>query len=194
VAPTPDRRASHWLAAAALLILAAALLRAEGRIWWCECGEPRPWISDVWTRHCSQHLADPYTVTHISHGLLFFIVLARAAPRLDIGWRRAALVAAAAFWEVLENSPVIIERYRTETMSLDYLGDSIINSLGDILAAVLGFMLARRIGLVWSLALFAASELALLAVMRDNLTLNVLMLIHPIDAIKVWQTAGHAPM
>jgi hypothetical protein len=180
-----------WLAMAAILALTVAALRIEGRRWWCACGQPWLWVSDVWTRHCSQHLADPYSLTHISHGLIFCGVLALAARRWPAAWRLCVAVGLAAGWEVLENSSFIIDRYRQETMSLDYLGDSVANSLGDILSCAVGFVIARRLGLWWSLAVFAAMEIALLAMIRDNLTLNVIMLIHPVQTIRAWQTVGH---
>jgi hypothetical protein len=175
----------------AIAVLTVILLRAEGRIWWCACGKPWPWISDVWTSHCSQHLADPYTFSHLNHGLIFFLVFAAVARKVPMGWRLCMAVAIAAAWEVAENSAYVINRYRTATMSLDYLGDSVINSMGDIGACFLGFLLARRIGLWWTLGVIVAVEVVMLAMIRDNLTLNVLMLVWPIKAIKAWQTAGH---
>ncbi len=176
---------------AAIAALTIVLLKAEGRRWWCACGRPWPWITDVWTSHCSQHLLDPYSLTHLSHGLIFFMAFALICPGVSFAWRLCMAVAIASGWEILENSPLIINRYRTATMSLDYLGDSVGNSLGDILSCFLGFFLARRIGLVWTLALFAAIEIVLLALIRDNLTLNVLMLVYPVQAIKAWQSVGH---
>lgn len=177
-------------AIAALIVLSVILLRIEGRRWWCQCATPRVWIGDVWTSHCSQHLSDPYSLTHVSHGLIFFWALAWLAPRWPILWRLTVAVAIAAGWEVLENSPMIIERYRTATMSLDYLGDSAVNAVGDIASCALGFFIAMRLGLWLTVALFAAAEAILLLTIRDNLSLGVLMLIYPIDAIRDWQTAA----
>ncbi len=176
-------------------ILAAATLGLwlEGRIWWCECGALWPWITDVWTSHCSQHLADPYTLTHVSHGLILGGVLAWLCPSSHVLWRLCIATAIAAAWEVLENSPPIIERYRAATMSLDYMGDSIVNALGDVLACGFGFFVARRLGFLRSLFVFIASEAFLLVLMRDNLILSALMLIYPVPAIKAWQTVGHGP-
>jgi hypothetical protein len=184
-----DRR--PWLVAAVLVAATVAALHAEGRRWWCACGEPWPWITNVWTPHCSQHVADPYSLTHVSHGLIFYGVLVWAWPKGRFGWRLVIAVAFAAGWEVLENSPLIISRYRESTMSLDYLGDSVANAVGDIASCAIGFVLAQRLGLVRSIVLFAATELGLLWLMRDNLTLNVLMLIYPVEAVKHWQTVGH---
>lgn len=179
------------LAMTAILLITIVVLHVEGHRWWCKCGEPWPWITNVWSSHCSQHLFDPYSLTHISHGLIFFWALYWARGRLSFGWRLFIAVSLASGWEMLENSSFIINRYREETMSLDYLGDSIANSLGDILSCVIGFVLARRLGWLGSLALFAATELVLLWLIRDNLTLNVIMLVHPVQAIKAWQTVGH---
>lgn len=176
----------------AVVALSVLLLRAEGRRWWCQCDQVRPWISDVWTSHCSQHLLDPYSLTHVSHGLIFCWVLGWLRPRWPTSWQLCVAVGLAAGWEVLENSPLIIERYRAATMSLDYLGDSVVNSLGDIASCVVGFLIAKRLGFVRSLALFVVMELLLLAFIRDNLSLGVLMLLFPIDAIKAWQVAGQA--
>ena len=181
----------QWGAIAAALVATALLLRLEGRVWWCDGGEPWLWVTDVWTRHCSQHLADPYSLTHLSHGLIFYAVLVWAVPRWRLSSRLLAAVLIASFWEVLENSPLIINRYRESTMSLDYLGDSVGNAMGDILSCIAGFWLARWMGVARSMALFIAIEIVLLIMMRDNLTLNVLMLIYPVQSIKAWQGAGH---
>jgi hypothetical protein len=175
-----------------MLLVTVALLRGEGRRWWCACGRPWLWISDVWTSHCSQHLFDPYSLTHVSHGLILYPLLTWLRPRWSTAWKLRAIIAIAAGWEVLENSPFIINRYRAATMSLDYLGDSIANSLGDIFSCVVGCLIARRMGALGSALVFVGIELLLLVLMRDNLTLNVVMLIRPVPAIKAWQTAGHA--
>lgn len=189
---TPPRDGPRpWIVIALLLAATAGGTVLEGRIWWCECRQVRPWITDVWTSHCSQHLADPYSLTHVSHGLILYGLLTLVARRLSVAWRLCIAVAVAGGWEVLENSQFIIDRYRESTMSLEYMGDSIVNALGDVLSCVLGFYLARLLGLWKSVALFLTVEVALLFVMRDNLTLNVVMLLWPIEAIKQWQTAGH---
>jgi len=179
-------------ALALLLILGATVvaLRVEGRVWWCDAGDLTPWCLDVWTRHCSQHLVDPYSLSHVCHGLFFWVVLGWAAPRVGERWRLVMAVGAAACWEVAENSVWVIERYRSSTMSLDYLGDSVANSVADLACCVLGFVAAGRLGARWTVALFVALELASLAWMRDNLTLNVVMLVHPFEAVRQWQIAG----
>lgn len=184
------RTAQPWLVMAVVLALTVMALRIEGRRWWCECGTVRLWISDIWSSHCSQHLFDPYSLTHFSHGLIFCWALSLIVPRWRYAGQLAAAVTLAAGWEVLENSPIVIERYRAATMSLNYLGDSVVNSLGDILSCALGFVVAKRIGFKWSLLLFLALEVLLLLWMRDNLILGVFMLLTPVDAIKTWQSAG----
>jgi hypothetical protein len=187
--PRPRLDPWPWVIMAAVLAITVAALRWEGRRWWCACATPRVWISDVWSEHCSQHLFDPYSLTHFSHGLLFAWGLWIVVPRWSRTRQLAAALTLGAAWEVLENSPLIIERYRTATMSLNYLGDSVVNSMGDILACAIGFLVATRLGFRWSLLLFLAIEAVLLWWIRDNLTLGVLMLIRPVDAIKAWQTA-----
>jgi hypothetical protein len=178
------------LATAGLLAVTAGALRFEGRRWWCAQGDLSPWFSNVWSSHCSQHLFDPYSLTHISHGLIFYFFFALVAPRLALPWRLVLSLSIAAAWEVLENSSFVVNRYREATMSYDYLGDSVTNSLGDIASCSIGFVAARVLGPWRSLALFAATELLLLWLIRDNLTLNVIMLVHPIEAVKQWQSAG----
>ena len=164
-------------------------------MWWCDEGDWAFWIGDVWTPHCSQHWADPYTITHMSHGLIFWTVLwfwAKWFPKWSVPmrWRLCVAVGIAAAWEVLENSAFIINRYRTVTMSLDYMGDSVANAIGDVIACGIGFVFAKWAGWKWAMAVFVLTEVALLLVMRDNLTLNVIMLIWPIEAIKQWQSPG----
>ena len=188
-----------WIVVVAMLAVTAAALRWEGRVWWCERGDSAFWISDVWTAHCSQHWADPYTITHFSHGLIFWTVLyfwSKWVPKWSVSmrWRLCVAIAIAAAWEIVENSEFIIDRYRTVTMSLDYMGDSVANAVGDVIACGLGFVFARWAGWKWAMGVFAATEVILLFVMRDNLTLNVIMLLWPIEAIKQWQSAGQLPV
>lgn len=189
----------RWWPAAALLVALGVIavmvvsLRLEGRVWWCECRQARVWIGDVWTSHCSQHLFDPYSVTHVSHGLIFYSVLALACRRMAMGRRLCIAIAVAAGWEVLENSPMIIDRYRTATMSLDYLGDSIVNSTGDVISCAIGFFLARWLGLLKSALLFLATEVLLVFLIRDSLLLGTFMLIAPVESVKAWQMKAQPP-
>lgn len=172
-----------------------------GRVWWCACGNPSPWMTDIWSMHCSQHLLDPYTFSHISHGLLFFVAFRWLRGALPERWRKAfspswwffASIALEAGWEVLENTPFVIDRYRAQTASLNYNGDSIGNSLGDIFSCAAGFFIASRIAVRRALLLFVAFEVITLLWIRDNLTLNVVMLVHPIESIKVWQAPPALP-
>ncbi len=124
-------------------------------------------------------------------GLVFFGAATLVFRRMPPGWRLCIVVALAAGWEVLENSPMIINRYRTATMSLDYLGDSVVNSMGDVLACVTGAFIARWLGLLKSLLLFIATEIVLVLLIRDSLVLSTFMLIWPVQSIKAWQTSGH---
>ena len=176
-----------WLAIAAILITMVVLLRMEGRIWWCACGGPKPWDGDIWSAHNSQHWLDPYSFTHVLHGVLFYGALTWLWPRVPLVWRVALMVLLESAWEVAENSPFIIQRYREATIGQGYTGDSIANSVADVACCALGFMLARRLGLRWSAVLFVLVEVGLALTVRDNLTLNVLMLIHPVEWIKAWQ-------
>ncbi len=172
----------------ALLIAATVfVLHSQGRSWWCACGAGNLWDSNIWSQHCSQHLVDPYTFTHVLHGLLFCFAAWLFLPKLALGWRLWLATFIECVWEIIENSEFIIHRYREVTISLGYEGDSIINSLGDILSCALGFALAHWLGLRRSALFFVTTELALLFAIRDNLTLNVIMLICPVEAIKAWQ-------
>jgi hypothetical protein len=184
------RRAGPWLATAAVLGLAVGLLRYEGRVWWCACGVPAPWVGDTRGPHNSQHLFDPYSFTHVLHGVVLCGLLAWGLPRLPPAWKLWLAVTLEASWEVFENSQFVIDRYRTATASLGYQGDSVANSLGDIVSCAAGFLLARRLGWRWSLALCAAVEVLLLVWIRDSLLLNVVMLLHPFEAVKAWQAGG----
>lgn len=182
-------RARPALVIVAFLAVMTFQLHCQGRIWWCACSELYPWAGDIWSSHNSQHWFDPYSFTHVLHGVLLYGLLALLLPRLPWTWRLTLATAFEAVWEVLENSPLIIQRYREATIGLGYEGDSIANSLADILCCAIGFLLARRLGFRRSAMVFVVTELVLLVWVRDNLTLNVLMLTCPIEAIKTWQMA-----
>ena len=192
-AAAPPPHASTWRPLAvstAMLAIAIVYLRWQGRVWWCACGHWWPVILNVNSEHNSQHVFDPYAFSHLLHGVLFFGLLWLVAGRLGVGWRLLVALAIELIWEMAENSPFVIDRYRAGTVSLGYTGDSIANSLGDIASCVAGFYLARRIGLWGSVALIVAVEVGMLFWLRDNLTLNVLMLVHPVDAVRRWQSGG----
>jgi hypothetical protein len=176
-----------WLSIFAILLLAILLLYLQGRLWICSCGQIYLWVSDVWSADNSQHISDPYSFSHLLHGVIFFWVLAWTFPRLPTLWQLSLATLMEATWEVLENAPLSSDRYREATAALGYTGATIVNSVGDILFCLLGVGIARQIGFRWSVVLFVATELVLLFWIRDNLTLNVLMLIYPIEAIRVWQ-------
>lgn len=168
--------------------LTAITLHLMGRIWWCACGSPDPTSWNIWSQHNSQHLIDPYTFSHVLHGVIFFWMLAFVPDRW-VGHRRFLIaVTIEACWEILENSPIIIDRYRAATISLDYYGDSIANSFFDIIACGLGYWFARSVKWYWSLAAFAAIEIIMLITIRDSLGLNILMLLSPVDAVRDWQS------
>lgn len=181
-----------WPGAAILLItiLAAAQLRLQGRRWICECGAVWLWSGDVTSANNSQHLFDPYSFTHMLHGVLFWAAIARAGRPRRPEWQLWLALALEALWEVVENTEFVIQRYREATLALGYQGDTIVNSLGDLAACGLGFALARRLGWRRSLALFLITEVVLALWIRDSLILNIIMLLFPIDAIKQWQMGG----
>ena len=158
-------------------------LGPDGRFGWIE--------TNIWSSAQSQRVLDPYSFSHIVHGFLFYGLLWLVARRSPIGARLAGAIALEAAWEILENSPLIIDRYRAVTIAQGYIGDSILNSVSDIAMAALGFLMAWRLRIWASVAFILATELIMLVLIRDNLTLNIVMLAFPIDAIRVWQSAGH---
>ena len=173
-----------------IVTTAVVALNLEGRRWWCPAGDLWPWSWDIWTQHNSQHLVDPYSFTHILHGILEYWLFGLLFPRMRLMWRFVLTVCVASTWEVAENSTYIIDRYRGETISLSYFGDSIINSLSDMACCVTGFFVAYKLKFWRSLALFLATEVVLIAWIRDSLLINIVMLIWPIEAIKNWQIGG----
>jgi hypothetical protein len=174
------------LAIVIVLGLTAAVLHSEGRLWICGCGFA-VWTSQVCSAYNSQQLLDPYSFTHVLHGFLYCWLILMLFPRLRPAWQLWLAVLIGSLWEIFENSDFIIQRYRDTTAALGYQGDTIVNSLGDISCCVLGFMLAQQLGWRRSLIAFFAIEAILIFWIRDSLVLEIVMLAHPVSAIKVWQ-------
>ena len=178
----------RWLALTVVLVAAALALHAMGRPWWCQAGDLTPWSVQVQSRHNSQHLIDAYSVTHAMHGLLFYWALWLTLGSFAGPTTRAGIaLGIETTWEIVENTNAMIERYRATTISLDYYGDSVVNSVTDILAMAFGFWLVSRLRIRASIALMVAIDVALLILVRDSLAVNIIMLIHPVDAIRQWQ-------
>jgi len=181
-------RRAIWVRIVLIVAATAAILLAVGRPAICTCGSVKLWEGAVNSAGNSQHLSDWYSFSHIIHGFIFYALgwwLLRQWLRTDARLAVAVLVEAA--WEVAENSPWIIDRYRTATIALGYTGDSVLNSMSDIIMMIAGFLFAAKAPPRITLAIAIVFELFTLAMIRDNLTLNVLMLVWPIDAIRVWQ-------
>ena len=187
---TPLIPRRYWLIALAMVAVMAAILLWMGRPAICTCGEVKLWVGTVNGPDNSQHLADWYTPSHIIHGFLFYLLGWLFLRRNPPGDRLLAAVLIEAAWEILENSQWIIDRYREATMALGYNGDAVINSAADILWMIVGFGIARRLPVWATVTLALAFEILTLIVIRDNLALNVLMLVAPIEAIGNWQAAG----
>jgi hypothetical protein len=171
----------------AIIALAASVLLAMGRTPYYASGPITLWYGDAWGPQNSQQFTDPYTFTHITHGVLFYWLLQLFARRLPLRWRGVLAVVAESGWEVVENTDTVINRYRAATMALGYYGDTVINSVGDISACVIGFLLASRLPTRVTVTMVIVLELTLTLWIRDSLLLNVVMLSYPIAALKRWQ-------
>jgi hypothetical protein len=179
-----------------LIILAIVLVtivaeRSMGRLWFGPDGRFGWLETDIWSSSQSQRVFDPYSFSHLLHGLGFYALLWLIAGKQSIDTRFVLAVMLEGIWEVLENSPIIIDRYRAVTIAQGYVGDSILNSVSDLVMAAIGFLIAWRLTVIQSVLFLIATELLMLALIRDNLTLNIVMLIWPLDGIKAWQMAGH---
>jgi hypothetical protein len=179
-----------WGLAFVVLAVHAALLYFMGQPWMYAEGYVKLWYgASVLTSENSQHLSDWYTLSHVIHGFLFYAGLSFLFPRISIGTRLLMALAIESGWELFENTDMIINRYREQALAQGYFGDSIVNSTGDMLAAAAGFLLAWRVPLIASVVAVIVLEAVALYMIRDSLTLNIIQLLHPVDAIGAWQAA-----
>lgn len=187
---TTSSSTRFWLTVTLLIIAVQIIAQyAMGRIWICECGYVKLFEPGVNTAGNSQHLFDWYTPSHIIHGFLFYLLgwaVMRGKP-LAMKLSLAAFIEAA--WEILENSPIVIDRYRTATMAVGYTGDSILNSGMDMVSMIAGFLFAARAPVWLTVTIALVFEVLTAFIIRDNLTLNVVMLVWPVEAVKIWQSA-----
>jgi hypothetical protein len=170
-----------------LVPLMALALWAEGRLLACACGEFRVWVGDTCSSQNSQQLFDPYSLTHILHGFLLFWLISLIFRTLSPTWQISLAAIVEALWELFENTDFVINRYREQTAALGYSGDTVVNSLGDLSCAIVGVLIARKLGWVRAVIAFLLLEVVLLIWIRDSLLLQILMLIFPVNALKVWQ-------
>jgi Protein of unknown function (DUF2585) len=178
----------HYLLLGATMIVAAAvILLLMGRNPICTCGTIKLWVGETNSADNSQHIADWYTLSHIIHGFLFYGIFWIVARKWPVGPRLLGAIFVEAAWEIFENTDMVINRYREATIALGYVGDSVLNSVSDILFMVLGFFFAARAPIWLTVVLAIFFELLAGWVIRDNLTLNIVMLLYPLDAIKAWQ-------
>jgi hypothetical protein len=186
---------SPWSYAAiviGILAVQALALHAMGRLAICSCGYVKLWEGDPAGPGTSQHLTDWYTFSHLLHGFWLYFFLWLVFSHLPIGARLVLAVVLEAAWEILENTPFIIQRYRADTISIGYYGDTIVNSLSDTLSAVVGFLFAAWVPPTATILVGIAIEVGLALAIRDNLALNIVMLVHEVPWIKAWQAAGQA--
>lgn len=188
-AMTELRRAFPSILVVAMLVATALTLWAVGRSLICPCGTVAIWYSPGDPGPSSQSLLDWYTPSHLIHGILFYTALWWVAREMPLRWRLVIAMAVECGWEIVENTPWVIERYRNATVSVDYNGDSVINSTFDILAMLLGFALARRLPVWASVAIVIGFELLTTWLIRDGLALNILMLFWPLQSVLDWQAA-----
>ncbi|WLS00574.1 DUF2585 domain-containing protein [Shinella sumterensis] len=175
------------LIVAAFVAATATILYTMGQPLICKCGYVKLWHGVVVSSENSQHLTDWYTPSHIIHGILFFGLFTLILRKASINVRLTLALILECAWEIIENTDMVINRYREATIALDYFGDSVINSSADILAMVVGLFLAARLPVWASVAIIIVFEATTTWLIRDGLALNILMLVWPIDAVKAWQ-------
>ena len=186
----PKKKYPGLIAIIGLILIGTVVeLRWQGRLWACTC--PKFLVTaNAWSAETSQLFFDPYSLTHVAHGMMFAGLLALLIPKVAPRWRFVIAIALEAIWEMIENTNLVIDRYREATAALGYQGDSIVNSVGDITCCAIGFLIARKLGWWKSIVVFLAVEVLLLIWIRDSLLLEIIMLIRPIAFIKNWQMAG----
>jgi hypothetical protein len=177
-----------FFVALAMLMGFGLVLWLEGRPGWCKYGIG--FYSPAWTHCTSQHFLDPYSLSHLLHGVIFYWMLRPLAHIWSLAWRLVAALVLEIGWELIENSSWVIEHYRQHTASLDYIGDSVLNSISDVLMIVIGFYFASKVSWKWAVVVFIAFELWAIYLARDNLTFNVLMFFVPLEGVKGWQMQG----
>jgi hypothetical protein len=183
-------RLAYVGAGATILALAGALELAMGRKIWGISGQPGIWSGDINSPHNSQYLTDPYSFSHLTHGILLYGITWPFARKVSRAGRALIALALEATWEVFENTNMVIERYRAATISLHYYGDSVMNSMCDILTCMAGFALAAILPTRVTIIAVLVLEIGLALWIRDSLLLNIVMLIHPFATVRAWQSAG----
>ena len=188
------RLKGDWRADAAIgvgiVLVTAALELAMGRSGVYAHGPVKMWVGEVDSDQNSQQVTDPYTFSHVIHGALFYGLTHVAMGPASLGGRMIVALTIEGAWEAYENTDTVINRYRTETIALGYYGDTVLNSVSDIAACLVGFVIASRLRWWWTVSWVVATEVLLAIAIRDNLTLNIVMLIWPIEAIRRWQLGG----
>lgn len=178
------------LGALALLAIQGAALLLMGHPFTCTCGSLKFWQDVVASPENSQQLSDWYSFSHIIHGLLFYLLLWAIFPKMPVGWRLLIALGIEVTWEIIENTPMVVNHYRAQALAQGYTGDSVVNSLSDTLAAALGFVLAWKWPIFIVIGLAVGLELFTAYMIRDGLVLNVVQFIHPLPFIWQWQAGG----
>lgn len=194
---TASARTLPFVATLALLAAFAGgqafVLHSMGQPWICTCGVVRLWTGVVLGPENSQQVTDWYTFSHVLHGMIFYGLTRLVLPKLPLVAALAIALGLEVSWELLENSPMVIQRYREQALAQGYSGDSVLNSVSDTVAMVVGFLAARLLPVRATIAIGLAFEIFTAVMIRDNLTLNVIQLIHPIEAIAAWQGGAASP-